>query len=78
MWGLADLLGGLAKPMVMAAVLLVGLGFLSVDTAAGKAGTGGFTCKGFTSSAEMNRMICRYHPARIWNMPVTQVLGGTQ
>lgn len=78
MWGLADLVGGLAKPFVMAAVLLVGLGFLTVDPSAGKAGSGGFTCKGFTSNPEVNRTICRYHPARIWNMPVLQVLGGTQ
>ena len=68
-----DLFGGLFKPMVVALVVLIGLGLVSADPSKGRTGATGFDCRGFTDNAELNRTICRFHPARIWNMSVTDI-----
>lgn len=76
MKGLSYLFSGLSRPLVVVAILLVGAGVLSVDPSAGRASASGFACKGFTNNAELNRAMCRFHPARIWNTPVADLVPG--
>lgn len=79
MQALSDILGGLARPLLLAGVLIVILGLLSDHSGNGATGSSGFECKGFTSDPEVNRMLCRFHPARLWNTPVEELvpwLGG--
>ena len=65
---------GLGRPLALGLMLLIGLGLLNVKPEAGRTGTDGFTCHGFTDDAALNRRLCQYHPARIWNMPITELL----
>lgn len=62
----------------MALLLLVGAGVLTTDTTTGRSGASGFACKGLTTNPEWNRTICRYHPVRWWNMPITDIIPGLQ
>ena len=72
MGALGDLVGGLLKPLLVALLILVALSLFSSRPDAG--GGTGFACTGFTDDPALNRMICRFHPARIWNMPVADLL----
>ncbi|PRY21750.1 hypothetical protein CLV78_10819 [Aliiruegeria haliotis] len=71
MGALANVVGGLWKPLALGLLVLVALGLMSDDSgfAAGK-----FNCSGFTNDPDLNRIICQYHPVRIWNTPVTELL----
>jgi hypothetical protein len=71
---ISDVFGGLLKPLVLGVVLLVGLGLVSADPAAGRTGADGFSCKGFFNDADWNRALCRFHPARIWNTPIADLV----
>jgi hypothetical protein len=64
----------MGKPLVVVALVLLGLGLVSADPAKGRTGADGFHCRGWTDDAAWNRTICRYHPARIWTMPVSDLL----
>ncbi|NDR57757.1 hypothetical protein [Aliiruegeria sabulilitoris] len=74
MGALAQTLGGLGRPLVLGLVILLGLGLVSDNSGKGTTASGGLSCKGWTNDPELNRLICRYHPARIWNMPVSEML----
>ena len=74
MGALAQTLGGLGKPMALGLVILLGLGLVSDDSSKGTSGAGGFSCSAWTTDPELNRLLCRYHPARIWNMPVSELI----
>ncbi|WP_213545851.1 hypothetical protein [Vannielia litorea] len=37
---------------------------------------GGSTCRQLTDNIELNRALCRMNPARIWNMPVADLIPG--
>ena len=58
----------------MISIITIGFGFLNAQPGTGVTGADGFACRGFTNDAELNRMLCRYHPVRLWNMPVTEAL----
>jgi hypothetical protein len=74
MGALGDLFGGLLKPLLVALLFLVALGLFSSNPGTGTGGAaGGLECGGITSSPELNRLICRYHPAKIWNTPVNEL-----
>lgn len=74
MGALAQTLGGLGRPLVLCVLVLLGLGLLDHDPGTGGEAAGGFSCKHWTSDPKLNRFLCQYHPARIWNMPVTDLL----
>lgn len=74
MQGFLDLLVGLARPILLAGVILVCLGLLSDHSGTGTTAATGFECRGFTNDPEINRLLCRYHPARLWNTPVTDLM----
>ena len=68
----ADFSNWLLKPLLVGLLVLVGLGLFSVDPARGDGA--GFDCYAFTGNAELNRTICKYNPARLWNMPVSDLV----
>ncbi len=70
---LLHIVGGYGRPLFLGAAILVVLGMLGDETGKGTVGTDGFECHGFTTDAELNRLMCRYHPARIWNMPLGEI-----
>lgn len=74
MTALYDVARGVLRPLFFALLLIMGLGLMADDPSRGVTGVNGFACKGITSSAELNRALCRIHPKRIWNMPVTDVI----
>ncbi len=74
MGAIANAIGNLGKPLILGILLLVGLGLLSEDPRAGHLGASGFDCRGFTNDPDLNRAICRYSPARLWNMPITELV----
>ncbi|SDI86379.1 hypothetical protein [Aliiruegeria lutimaris] len=74
MGALAQTLGGLGRPLVLGLVILLGLGLVSDNSGKGTTAAGGLSCGGWTSDPELNRLICRFHPSRIWNMPVSELL----
>ncbi|MEM1429570.1 MAG: hypothetical protein AAGG09_08945 [Pseudomonadota bacterium] len=73
MGALFDIAGYLAKPIVLGVLVLILLGLLN-EGAAPRLGGGSFECQGFTNDPEWNRVICQYHPARLLNMPVNELL----
>lgn len=75
---LADILGGMARPLVLAVLVLIGLGLASADPAAGRAGASGFACKGIFDDPEWNRALCRLHPVRLWNTSLGEIVPGLE
>jgi len=69
-----DSLGGFLRPLAVAVLVLVGLGFM--NNTPGATGTNGFGCSGFTSNPELNRALCRFNPSRLWNTPVVDLIPG--
>ncbi len=67
-----DSLGGFLRPLAIAVLVLIGLGFISNAPD----GAGGTTCRQFTNNIELNRALCRMNPARIWNTPVADLIPG--
>ncbi|MEL6207897.1 MAG: hypothetical protein AAFR47_21700 [Pseudomonadota bacterium] len=74
MHGFSDFFGGMLRPLLLAAALLVGLGLLSDQPGSGVRGSEGFTCRGWTNDADLNRLLCQIHPARLWNTPIANFL----
>lgn len=78
MGALGDLIGGLLKPLLVALLVIVALGLVSNGPgSAGSAGTGAggaFSCPNWFDDPALNRTICKYHPARVWNTPVADLL----
>ena len=62
--------------MTVVLMLLIGAGVLTTDTGEGRAALSGFACQGGTDNAALNRTLCRYHPARLWNMPISEIIPG--
>lgn len=73
MGALLNTIGGLGRPLVLGVVILIVFGLLSSDPTSGNAGDG-FSCWRITSDPELNRLLCQYSPARIWNMPLADLL----
>ncbi|MDV7144708.1 hypothetical protein R3X27_18665 [Tropicimonas sp. TH_r6] len=67
------IIGGYGRPLFLGIAILVILGMLGDETGKGTVGSNGFECRGFTTNAELNRVMCRYHPAKIWNMPLGDI-----
>jgi hypothetical protein len=65
---------GFGRPLVLGVALPVGFGFMTTDTSSGVRGGDGFSCRGITSNADFNRMVCRLNPARYWNTPVADLI----
>ena len=76
MHGISYLFEGLAKPLVVVMVLLIGASVLAADKGDGRVGLSGIACEGFTSNPQINRLWCTYHPSRIWHLPITEVIPG--
>ena len=76
MGAIGDLFGSLLKPLLVALLVIVALGLFSNQPgSAGGAGAGGaFACPSWFDDPAINRAICKYHPARLWNMPVAELL----
>ncbi len=73
MGAFGDLFGNLLKPLLLALLLIVALGLSS--SRPGSAGGGaGFACPRWFDDPGLNRMICRYNPAKIWNTPVRDLV----
>lgn len=73
MGALGDLFGGLLKPLLVALLVLTGMSLFSNRPDAGGTGVA-FECRSYTSDPELNRLICRYHPVRLWNMPIGDLI----
>lgn len=69
-----DSLGGFLRPLAIAVLILIALGFMTEKP--GATGTDGFACAGLTDNADLNRALCRMNPARLWNMPVADIVPG--
>jgi len=76
MGALIDIVAYLAKPIFLGVVILILLGLVSEGSGPRMNGGIGFECRGFTSDPEWNRVICQYHPARLLDMPVGDLLPG--
>ena len=70
---IGDLFGSLLKPLLVALLFLIALSLLSDQPGSGTA-QAGFSCPSYFSDPELNRLVCRFHPVRIWNMPVRDLL----
>ena len=70
---LGDLFGGLLKPLLVALLVIVALGLVSTrpDMAASGAGAG---CAQVFDDPDINRLLCRLDPVRLWNTPVADLL----
>ena len=73
---LTDFFGGLLKPLLVALMVLVVLGLFSQRPGEARSVSVGVECRAWTASPELNRLACRYHPARLWSMPVTDLVPG--
>jgi len=76
MGALGDLFGTLLKPLLLALLLIVALGLFS-DRPGTAGGGASFACPRWFDDPGINRMICRYHPVRIWNTPVSELVPWT-
>jgi hypothetical protein len=76
MGALTDLFGGLLKPLLVALMVLIALGLFSQRPGEARSVSVGIECRSWTASAELNRLMCRYHPARLWSMPVADLIPG--
>ncbi len=68
-----DSLGGFLRPLAIAVLVLVGLGFISNPPGDGGPGS---SCRQLTDNIELNRALCRMNPARLWNTPVADLIPG--
>jgi len=68
-----DSLGGFLRPLAIAVLVIIGLGFISGPTDVGAAGS---SCRQITNNVEINRALCRMNPARLWNTPVADLIPG--
>lgn len=73
---LTDFFGGLLKPLLVALLLLVALGLFSQRPGEARTVSAGIECRSWTDSVELNGLLCRYHPARLWSMPVSDLIPG--
>ena len=76
MGALLDIVGYLAKPIFLGLVVLVVLGLLNEGQSRSFGAGIGFECHGFTNDPEWNRVICQYHPARLLQRPVSDLVPG--
>ncbi|MEM0937610.1 MAG: hypothetical protein AAGJ91_17075 [Pseudomonadota bacterium] len=76
MGALFDIIGYLAKPLFLAVVALVVLGFVDAGQTSASGTSVGFECQGFTNDPDWNRIICQYHPGRLLNRPVSELVPG--
>lgn len=71
MRGLANTIGGILRPLAVGLLVLIGLALLSSDD---KLGSGPTSCPRITDDPGLNRTLCRFSPARIWNRPVADLI----
>ncbi|WP_068114266.1 hypothetical protein [Tropicimonas marinistellae] len=71
MGAIANVIGNMARPLFLGLLLVIGLGFMTGDPHNGHSGA---ACRDWTTDPELNRTLCRYHPTRILNTPVTELV----
>lgn len=76
MGALSDVFGGLLKPLLVALMVLIALGLVSQRPGEARTVSAGIDCRAWTDNVELNGLLCRYHPARLWSMPVTDLVPG--
>ena len=74
MGALIDIVAYLAKPIFLGLVVLILLGLWNAGGGPRVGGGIGFECRGFTNDPDWNRVLCQYHPARLLDMPVSDLL----
>lgn len=75
MKSIGEILGSPLKPMLLLLLVLIAVAMLSGDPSSGQA-AGGIACTGLTDNAQFNRMLCQLNPARLLDMPVTELFSG--
>ena len=74
MGALGDLFGSILKPLLLALLIIIALGLFSNRPGTAGSGAASFSCPNWFTDPEINRLVCRYHPVRIWNTPVADLL----
>jgi hypothetical protein len=72
---LESFFGSVLKPLLVALLILVALGMMSSRPDRGGGGAT-FACPQYFADPQINRLVCRFHPVRLWNTPVRDLLPG--
>lgn len=68
-----DSFGAFVRPLAIALLILIGLGYISNPS---DSGGPGLSCRPLTDNVSLNRALCRMNPTRLWNTPVADLIPG--